>query len=400
MDFDQLLADRMRAVDASAIREILKVAARPKMISLAGGMPAPDSFPLRIFPELVDKVLTTYGHRALQYDLTEGFGPLREALAAYIGEKEGLDVSTGDVLIGSGSQGILDGLGKILISRGDSIAIEAPTYLGAIQAFAPYQPNYVSLQTGDDGVSPDALEAVLKQGRVKCVYLVPTFQNPTGRTIPISLRQKIADLLKKYHALLIEDDPYSALRYRGEAVPSIFSMAPDNVVYVGTFSKIFAPGLRIGFCISPPSIRKWLVTARQGVDLHTSTFGQALAAEYLTGGYLDRHLPHILSIYAPRQAAMFRALEDAFPPYFHWSRPEGGMFVWLRGPEGMDMTQVYARAVARNVAFVPGTFFFVRKGDGMETARLSFTCPDEKDISRAVTTLGDVIRQYEKEMSG
>jgi len=391
MDFKNLLAQRTGKMGASAIREILKVVSQPGMLSLAGGIPAPESFPMEIINELTFKVIEKYSSSAFQYDLTEGFPPLREALVDYL-KKKGIYASEGEILIASGSQGVLDAVGKILISRGDSIAVEAPTYLGAIQAFNPYEPVYARMDTDDDGLIPESLERVLESGGIKFIYLVPTFQNPTGRTIPLVRRKQIAGIIQKYNTLLIEDDPYSTLRYRGEDIPPIKTLAPENVVYVSTFSKVFAPGLRVGFFVAPELIGKWLVLAKQGIDLHTSTFNQALAAEYLLGGYLEEHLPKILNIYRPKQEAMFHALEAYFPESFRWSKPEGGMFLWAEGPEGIDMEKVYWKSVKRKVAFVPGKFFFTHKGEGIETMRLNYTMADEETIDRAVKTLSDVIK--------
>jgi 2-aminoadipate transaminase len=393
MDFEHLLADRTRKMGASAIREILKVVSQPGMVSLAGGIPAPESFPVEIIKELVSQVFEKYSSQALQYDLTEGFIPLREALVEYLHQKKNICASADEILIASGSQGVLDAAGKVLISRGDKIAIEAPTYLAAIQAFAAYEPEeFVRMDTDDDGLIPESLEQVLKTEKIKFIYLIPTFQNPTGRTIPLERRKQIADIIQRYNALLIEDDPYGALRYRGQEIPPIKTLAPENVVYVSTFSKIFAPGLRIGFCVAPELIKKWLVIVKQGVDLHTSTFSQALAAEYLFGGYLDQHLPKILSIYKPKQEAMLQALQNYFPENFKWSKPEGGMFLWVEGPKGLDMEELYWKAVERNVAYVPGKFFFTKKGEGLETMRLNYTMADEATLDWAVKTLSEVVK--------
>ncbi len=241
---------------------------------------------------MIDK----YGSKAFQYDPTEGFGPLRETLVDYLRQK-GIQSEMEEILVASGSQGVLDALGKVLISKGDTVAVEAPTYLGALQAFTPYEPEYARLETDDKGLIPESLEKVLDRGGIKFIYLVPTFQNPTGRTIPLERRKDIAAIIRKYNALLIEDDPYGSLRYRGTDVPTLKSLAPDNVVYISTLSKVFAPGLRIGFCVAPEQIRKWLVIVKQGTDLHSSTFNQALAAEYIAGGFLAKHLPNIINLY-------------------------------------------------------------------------------------------------------
>ena len=389
MDFEHLLAERTKGMGASAIREILKVVAQPGMVSLAGGIPAPESFPLDIMQELTQRVIDTYGPAAFQYDRTEGFIPLCEALVGHLAKKDVL-ATADEVIISSGSQGVLDGIGKLLISKGDPVAVAAPTYLGAIQAFNPYEPEYVCMETDDQGLIPGSLERVLRTTPVKLIYLVPTFQNPTGRTIPLERRIEIARLIRKYNALLVEDDPYSDLRYRGQPVPPIKSLAPDHVVYASTLSKTFAPGLRIGFCVAPPTIRRWLVLVKQGVDLHTSTFNQALATEYIAGGYLERHLPTILRLYRPRQEAMLAAMDRYFPAGFNWTQPEGGMFLWAEGPEGLDAAEFCECCIECNVAFVPGKYFYTEPGAGLATMRFNYTMIDEQAIDDAVRTVAEV----------
>ncbi len=379
-------------MEASAIREILKVATSPGIVSLAGGLPAAESFPLDLMEELTGIVLAKHGAKALQYDASEGFGPLREALVPHLATR-GVTTTSDGVVIFSGSQSVLDGIAKILIDPGDIIAVEAPTYLGALQAFNPYEPNYVEMATDDDGLIPEALDAALTNNRVKFVYLVPTFQNPTGRTLPLDRRKAVAAILQKHDALLVEDDPYSDLRYSGERVPPIKSFAPDNVAYTSTVSKTFAPGLRIGFCVAPPLVQQWMIVARQGVDLHTSTLGQALTAEYISLGHLERQVPRIIELYRPRQQAMLDALARHMPEDFKWTRPEGGMFVWVEGPRGLDAEKLYARAIERGVAFVPGKFFFVNREDGLATLRMNFTAADPETIDRSVAAIADAIAE-------
>ena len=392
MNFNNLLADRTRRMSANTIREILKVVSQPGMVSLAGGIPAPESFPLHILQQLTRNVLDQYGPAALQYDPTEGFDPLRRTLADDLEARKGIHAGPEDIFISSGSQGVLDAAAKIFISKGDPVAVESPTYLGALQAFAPYEPRYITLKSDDEGLIPESLEAVLQSEAVKFIYLVPTFQNPTGRTIPLKRRQRIAEIIQAHGALLIEDDPYSDLRYTGESIPPIKTLAPGNVIYVSTLSKVFAPGLRIGYYIAPQEVRDWLVIVKQGVDLHTSTFNQALAAEYIQGGFLEQHLPHIIRLYQPRKDAMLTALKTYFPQGFTWSRPEGGMFVWVEGPKGYDMQELYYRCVKQHVAFVPGQFFFTDPEAGTHTMRLNFTMADETTIDAAVKKLADVIK--------
>ncbi|WP_022667135.1 PLP-dependent aminotransferase family protein [Desulfospira joergensenii] len=392
MDFTNLLAERTELMKANAIREILKVVAKPGIISLAGGIPSPESFPMDLFHELSRRVMEKYQSAAFQYDLTEGFIPLREQLSLLLAGRK-IEAGPEDIHVTSGSQGALDAVGKLLISKGDKIAMESPTYLGAISAFNPYEPRYVSMETDDHGLIPESLEQTLKTHRIKLIYLVPTFQNPTGRTLPMERRIRIAELLKKYDALLVEDDPYSALRYDGEPVPAVKTMAPDHVIYVSTLSKIFAPGLRIGFYAAPEFLSRWLVLVKQGVDLHTSTFNQALAAQYLEGGYLENHLPKIIKLYRPRQQAMLNALETGMPREFTCSPSQGGMFLWVSGPENFDAMTLYEKAVEKGVAFVPGRFFYTDPSQGHETMRLNYTMADEATIETAVEKLGAAARE-------
>ncbi len=392
MDFKKLLAERTEIMGANAIREILKVVSQPGMISLAGGIPSPESFPMDIINELTDTVLRKYSSSALQYDCTEGFMPLRESLVSLL-EERGIKTDADKICITSGSQGLLDAAGKILISKGDKIAVESPTYLGAISAFNPYQPEYICLETDDNGVIPESLEEVLANNTIKFVYLIPTFQNPTGRSISLERRKKIAEIIIRNNTLLLEDDPYSSLRYSGEPLPPIAVFAPDNVIYSGTLSKVFAPGLRTGFFTAPDVIRKWLVLVKQGVDLHTSTFNQALASEYISGGHLARHLPEIISLYRPKQDAMIEALRRNMPESFKTAKSDGGMFLWVSGPENFNMMDLYHKAIKNNVAFVPGKFFFTDPDKGIETMRLNYTMADTDTINKAVERLSGIIKE-------
>ncbi len=392
MDFTPLLADRTERMQANAIREILKVVSDPGIISLAGGIPSPESFPMDIFEDLFRRVVSAYGSQAFQYDLTEGFMPLREQVSQLL-EKRGITLPPDRVNITSGSQGVLDAAAKLLISKGDKIAIESPTYLGAISAFNPYEPEYVAMETDDQGLIPEALEETLSRHDIKFIYLVPTFQNPTGRTLPMERRSRIAEIIQRHNALLIEDDPYSALRYNGETLAPIKTMAPDHVIYVSTLSKVFAPGLRIGFYAAPQFLAQWLVLVKQGIDLHTATLNQALAAQYLEGGFLEKQLKTIIALYRPRQKAMMDALNLHLPSEFSVSPSDGGMFLWVTGPKGLDGMALYKKAIENGVAFVPGKFFYTEKDQGLETMRLNYTMADEATITLAVEKLGQAIRQ-------
>ncbi len=390
---EQMLAERTQHMGSSAIREILKVLSKPGIVSLAGGLPAPEAFPMEKMNALCERVLQKHGTAALQYGTTEGFFPLKEALAAYLQENR-IETLPENINITTGSQGVLDALGKILITPGDAVAVEAPTYLGALQAFNPYGPRYVQMETDEEGLIPESMEKVIKEHHPKLVYLVPTFQNPTGRTIPLERRERIADIARSTDTLVIEDDPYGQLRYRGQFVTPIATMAPDHVVYCGSFSKVFAPGLRVGFYIAPKLVEEWLVRAKQGVDLHTSSFSQALAAEFLAGGYLKEHLPKIIELYRPKQEAMLAAMDEFFPAGFSWSKPEGGMFIWVEGPQGMDALRLYDEAINNQVAFVPGRYFYTEDGAGSNTLRLNFTMADEETITAAIERLAGAMKKF------
>lgn len=391
MNFDKILATRTSNIKASSIRELLKLAANPGMISLGGGLPSPNSFPLDLVMELTDKVIKKYGSVALQYDMTEGFTPLRKALIEYLKEK-GISADLENVYITSGSQGFLDSIGKLLISPGDYVAVEGPTYLAALQAFNAYEVKYLQMETDEEGLIPESMEEIVKSYPVKFVYTIPTFQNPSGKTIKTKRREQIAEIIKKYDVFLVEDDPYSALRYKGEALPTIKSMAPDNVIYASTFSKIFAPGLRVGFFVAPEKIGRWMVIVKQGVDLNTSTFTQALATEYLLGGYVPTQVLKIINLYRPKLETMLHALEKYFPKDYKWSKPDGGMFLWIVGPKGLDMEDVSKRSIEKGVGFVPGKFFFPNPSDGIETMRLNFTNVNEEQIQHSIKTLSEVLK--------
>jgi 2-aminoadipate transaminase len=383
---EKMLADRTAFMGASAIREILKVLSRPGVVSLAGGMPAPDAFPMEYLEGIFHRVLEKYGTNAMQYGSTEGFQPLQEALSVYL-RGLGIEAQPEQINTTTGSQGVLDSLGKILITPGDALAVEAPTYLGALQAFNPYGPKYVQMEMDEDGLIPESMEEVVKKYRPKLVYLIPTFQNPTGRTIPLERRKEIARIAMEQDILVVEDDPYGQLRYHGEFVPPIKAFAPDHVIYCGTFSKVFAPGLRVGFYLAPRIVREWLVLAKQGVDLHTSSLSQALAAEFLEEGLMATHVPKIVSLYAPKMRAMLDAMKEFFPKSFTWTEPEGGMFIWAEGPEGMDTAELYHKAIENKVAFVPGRYFYTEEGSGLSTMRLNFTMADEETLREAVRRL-------------
>lgn len=391
--FEHLLSQRTDGMQRNPIREILRAVGQPGMISLAGGIPAPETFPIEELYRINESVLDRHGAAALQYDLTEGFAPFREALAAYLAKK-GIDADAEQLLVFNGSQSVLDTLGKILITPGDVVALESPSYLGAISAFSTYQPEFVSIDTDDAGIIPESLAQVLDRQSVKFVYLVTTFQNPTGRTLSLQRRHEVAAIVKQRNALIVEDDPYGDLRYRGAPAPPLYHFAPENTVYASTLSKIFAPGLRLGFCLAPPLIREWLYTAKQGADLHSNTYAQALATDYISGGFIERQVPKIIDLYRPRQEAMLSAMAQHFPQEYRWTKPEGGMFIWVEGPPGVDAEHIYWEAIKRKVAFVPGKYFYIDPNDGLATMRLNFTRVNEATIESAIAALGKVLKDF------
>lgn len=381
------MADRTERMESSIIREILKLIGEPGMISLAGGLPSPEAFPVELVNELSYEAFRRWGSAPLQYAASEGFGPLREAVSVYLREQNPA-AEAGRILAINGSQQILDLVAKLLLNPGDQVALESPTYLGALQAFNPYQPRYAEMESDEEGLIPESLEEVLNRDKPKFVYLVPTFQNPTGKTLGNRRREVLAAIIRRYDIPVIEDDPYGAIRYRGEAPIPLAALAPEQVLYTGTFSKTFAPGLRLGYVLAPQEIFPWLVKAKQSSDLHTGTYVQALAALYLEQGHMARQIEAIIELYRPRQEAMLNALARSFPASFRFTRPDGGMFVWAEGPEGFDSLEAYHEAVKSKVAFVPGRFFYARSGAGAGTLRMNFTNSSVEQIETAVERLG------------
>lgn len=390
--FDQIKSKGIKKIENSAIPEILRVINQPGMISLAGGLPAPETFPTQIIEKLATLVIKKYNNLAFQYGPTEGLKPLREVLVYFL-RKKGVETNFENIGIVSGSQQFLDLIAKVFINPSDYIAVEAPTYIGAIDAFSSYQPKFLEIKTDGEGIVPFDLEQKLKKTKVKFLYLISTFQNPTGRTMSEERRKEVAAVIQKFNLLTIEDDPYGSLRYRGETKKPLQFFAPNQVIYLSTFSKILSPGLRIGFYVAPKDVFRLINIAKQTTDLHTNTFSQLIAAEYLYTGDFKNHLPKIIEIYKKRQRAMLDALEKYFPKNFSWSKPEGGMFIWLEGPKTFDSLKTYWQVIEKKVAYVPGCYFFVKKGQGKNTFRLNFTNISEEKIIEAIKRLSEVIRK-------
>ena len=399
--WDHRFAQRTQRMGSSAIRELLKLTEQPDIISFAGGLPAPDVFPIENIREACNRVLTDIGHQALQYGTTEGYLPLRELIVRH-SARYGINVTSENILITSGSQQALDLLGKILINPGDRILVESPTYLGALQAWSAYGAEYVTVPMDEFGMVTDGLEEALRSGP-KFMYVLPNFQNPTGVTLSEDRRHMLIELADRYGVPIVEDDPYGQLRYEGDHLPSVVvldrefrnsneSCYSGNVIYLSTFSKILSPGIRLAWVVAPTVVIRKLVQAKQGADLHTSTFNQMLAHEVARGGFLDQHIKLIRKVYGERRDAMLGAMDAYFPPGVEWTHPEGGLFLWGTLPENLSSAEVLKSAVEQKVAFVPGAPFYAA-GGGHNTMRLNFSNATEDKIREGISRLGRVITE-------
>ena len=397
-------AQRTKGIKSSAIRELLKFTQRPKVISFAGGLPASEVFPTERFRDACCKVLESQPHLALQYGATEGYEPLREMIARHIA-RYGIKAKSENVLITSGSQQALDLIGKLLINPGDRVLVEAPTYLGALQAFNVYGADYVSAPSDEDGLRSDLLENPLRSGP-KFMYVLPNFQNPGGTTLSEGRRHELVLLADKYGIPIIEDDPYGQLRYEGEHLTPLVVLDRENlrrdngysignVIYLSTFSKTLAPGLRLGWIVAPPEVIAKLVQLKQGADLHTSTFVQMVAHEVARDNFLDEHVKLIRRVYRERRDVMFEALTQYFPPEVTWTRPKGGLFLWVTLPEGADAQKLFEAAVRENVAFVPGDCFYAPNGHQEEARRhmrLNFSAASPEQIREGIRRLSVAVK--------
>ena len=383
-------AQRTARVPGSLIREILKATMRPGMISLAGGLPAPQSFPAEALRAAFDAVLAADAAQALQYSTTEGHPPLREWIAAQETAR-GVPTAADEVLIVSGSQQALDLIGKAMVDERQPLLVESPTYLGALQAFAPFGPACRSLPADDAGLLPEAIDAEVARG-ARLAYVMPNFQNPTGRTLSEGRRSALAQAARRLDLWLVEDDPYGELWYREAPPASLRGHAPERTLRVGSFSKVLAPGLRLGYVVGPRAAIDLLARLKQATDLHTATLTQHVVARVLRDGLLEAQLPRVRRLYASQAAAMLAALRAHMPAGVRWSEPEGGMFVWLTLPGGIDTLRLLDRAIAAGVAFVPGAPFYA-DNPRHDTLRLSFVTVPAETIDRGVAILAGLIAE-------
>ena len=392
------LATRAERMNPSVIREILKVTEQPGTISFAGGLPAPGTFPVAAFAEACARVLRDDGPAALQYAASEGYGPLREWVAASLP----WPVKPSQVLITTGSQQGLDLLAKVLIDAGSRILVETPTYLGALQAFAVMEPTVQGVASDGDGIDLADLAAQLASATTppRFLYVLPNFQNPTGRSLGEARRTALSTLAAAHGLPIVEDNPYGDLWFDTPPPLPLAARNPEGCVYLGSFSKVLAPGLRLGFLVAPEAIFPKLLQAKQAADLHSPSFNQRLVVEVVRGGFLDRHVPTIRALYKAQRDAMLAALERHMPQgddhhAVRWNRPDGGMFLWLRLPAGMSAIDLLPRAVAHGVAFVPGAPFYATHPD-VRTLRLSFVTATAAQIDTGVAALAAAVRAYQE----
>ena len=380
------LARRAERLNPSTIREILKITEQPGIISLAGGLPSADTFPVAAMQEATARVLREQPREALQYAASEGFGPLREWVAAEL-SAQGLQADAGQVLITTGSQQGLDLVGKVLIDPGSRVAIESPTYLGALQAFAPYEAQFVSVAGDDEGPLPEGLAAA---NGARFMYLLPNFQNPSGRCLSAQRRLALAAKAQAMGLPVVEDNPYGDLWFDVPPPPPLAAALGDGAVYLGSFSKVLAPGLRLGYVLAPKLLYPKLLQAKQAADLHTPGFNQRVVFEVIKGGFLRDHVPTIRARYKVQRDAMQAALQQHMPPGCHWKAPAGGMFFWVELPPSLDATALLPQAVAAGMAYVPGAPFFAGGGHA-NTLRLSFVTVPPAQINAAVAALAAVL---------
>jgi len=388
-------SQRAQQLTSSTIREILKVTERPEVISFAGGLPSPKGFPVAAIRQAFDRVLEQSPQSALQYGPTEGYAPLRAWVAEDLKRTGADDVSPDEVLIVSGSQQALDMLGKLFIDAGSKVLVEAPSYLGALQSFSMFSPVYESVPTDAGGMIPESLTPERAAG-ARFIYALPNFQNPTGLTLDLPRRQALVERCAALQVPIIEDDPYGELRYAGEPQPGLLGLGRKvgaTVIRLGTFSKVLSPGLRLGYIVAPRPIIAKLVQIKQATDLHTATLTQMAVYEAVKDGFLAEHLPVVRQLYKEQCGYMLDAMENEFPDSVSWTRPEGGMFIWVTLPAHIDSAELLGRAIQRNVAFVPGASFFAGAEVHSNTLRLSFVTVSEEKIREGIAILGQLIKE-------
>lgn len=387
-------SERMNGMKASDIRELLKLTARPEVISFAGGMPAPELFPVEEITAAFNAVMAENGKTALQYGQTEGWAPLRQQIADRMKKVNSIAAEPKDIILTAGSQQGLDFCGKLFLNPGDVVIMESPSYLGAINAFNAYQPNYVEIPTDDNGMIMEELEKVLATTEnVKLIYVIPDFQNPSGRTWPLERRQKFMEIVNKYEVNVIEDNPYGDLRFRGDFLPALKSLDTKGLVlYFGTFSKILSPGFRIGWICANDAVMEKLNLIAQAAVLQTATVNAMVVSKYLEMYDIDEHVAKILPVYKHRCELMISTMKETFPPEAKFTDPEGGLFTWVELPEYVNTRDLAAKALEQNVAFVPGSGFYPNGGNN-HCMRLNYSGQSDERIVEGVKRLAALIKE-------
>lgn len=393
------IAERMQGVNGSAIRELFKLLGDPEIISFGGGNPAKECFPKEDIEKITDELLRDKSDVLLQYGATEGYLPLRKAYIEKILPDLGLTAELENVLALTGSMQGLDLICKVVVNPGDVVLVEEPSFLGALQTFNIAQAKLVPVPLHTDGIHVDELEALVREYRPVMFYTIPTFQNPTSWVSGIEARKAIARLAAEYDMIVIEDDPYASLRFSGEKLPTIKSFdTSGNVILMSSFSKTISPGMRVALCCGNAELIRKMTIAKQSADTHSPNLNQAIIAEYLNRDLLPEHIAEISKVYAHSASVMIEAMEEYFPDWVEYEKPIGGLFIWCTLPEGWDASELFKKAVARKVAFVPGVSFFTTPGKGNNTFRLNFSAEPEERIRRGVRTLGDLLKETAEEM--
>ena len=387
-------SDVAMSLKASEIRELLKLTTMPEIISFAGGLPAPELFPIEDMEKVDVEILRKEGRQAVQYGTTEGYNPLREKIAKRMKSAFDIDCTFEDLIVTAGSQQGLSLLGQIFLNKDDIVLVESPTYLGAINAFKLNFPKFIEVPTDDKGIVPEALEKILAENdRVRLMYVIPEFQNPTGITWPLERRKAVMDIMNKYEIPVIEDNPYGEIRYGIDKLPSLKSMdTQGKVVFMGSFSKTFMPGFRLGWIVAPDDVVDKFVKFKQSVDIGTSTFGQRQAAYFCKMYDMEAHIKQITDLYAKRRDLMCDSMEKYFPKEVKFNRPQGGLFTWVTLPEGIDAKALMRKAIAKNVAYVPGVIFYPNDGE-VNHFRLNYSNMTEDRIVEGVKRLGELLHE-------
>lgn len=388
-------AERTQKLKASEIRELLKLTEKPEIISFAGGLPAPELFPLERIAEVTTRVIEEKGMIALQYASTDGYLPLREIIVEERVKPTGVNCTVNNILLTNGSQQALEFSAKLFINKGDIIAVESPSYLGAINAFLPYEPEFLEIPMDENGMLVDKLEEALVNGtNIKMIYTIPEFQNPSGITMSVERRKRLTEIAAKYQIPVIEDSPYGELRFEGEKLPSVMSLDKSGyVINLGTFSKTFCPGLRLGWICANEEIIKKYILIKQGADLQCNTLSQVIAAEFMKQYSLDEHIEKIIKVYRKRRDLMLDTMKEYFPKEVKYTHPNGGLFTWVELKEGLDTKEIGMEALKENVAFVPGASFFANSGK-TNCFRLNYSNMPEDKIVEGIKRLAKVLNKY------